>query len=410
MIAEMTREIKNKGPQHQVGTSASYAAVAARGVTAMGIHNAQSVKLPPAPVPREIIIHVKNPQTIQNLRAMNPRNLKTHIDRAIEQSENEHINRIRIMTANQLKSGDLNIRTTTNEETQILRQFTDDWVPHVGNGTAVRNPTYGVLVHGVHTSTMDMERFEYIKHNILPFIPNAGIKYIGWLTKQAPKKAMSSVIIEFTKAEDANKIIDEGLAWDNQLCQCERYERRCRLKQCFQCQKYGHIGTQCKATRACGYCAQEHGTRDCPTRHDQDATRKCVICRGNHEAWSQQCPARIEELARTKAAYEDRPKYHPTVDNRDPVAQGTTREPLRRTRSARNLANQRRTGSSRPGSPQGRGQKRAAPADKENEPPHSSQRPQRTITRTRKLLEHIECDVTADGHDRHMDIDTEEES
>lgn len=28
----------------------------------------------------------------------------------------------------------------------------------------------------------------------------------------------------------------------------ERYERQCRLKQCFNCQKYGHIGTQCKTT------------------------------------------------------------------------------------------------------------------------------------------------------------------
>jgi hypothetical protein len=80
VIAGMTREIKNKGPQHHVGTSASYAAVAVRGVTATGTHNACSVKTPVALVQREIIIHVRDPQTIQNLRAMNPRNLKCHIN------------------------------------------------------------------------------------------------------------------------------------------------------------------------------------------------------------------------------------------------------------------------------------------------------------------------------------------
>jgi hypothetical protein len=37
------------------------------------------------------------------------------------------------------------------------------------------------------------------------------------------------VIIEFTKLEDANKMIDEGLVWQGELFQCEQYERQCRL-------------------------------------------------------------------------------------------------------------------------------------------------------------------------------------
>lgn len=84
---------------------------------------------------------------------------------------------MKIVSSNQLKSGDLSLRTATASETQALRQFADDWVSRVGNGAYVRNPTYGILAHGIRTSTMEMDKFEEIRDNILqdnrPFIPRA---------------------------------------------------------------------------------------------------------------------------------------------------------------------------------------------------------------------------------------------
>ncbi|KAJ6436165.1 restless-like transposase [Purpureocillium lavendulum] len=226
--------------------------------------------------------------------AMNPRNLKAHIDRAIEQSSNEHVNKIKVASSNQLKSGDLSIKTTTSADMEALRQFAEDWEQRIGNGATVRILTYGVLAH-----------------DNKPFIPNAEIKYVGWLTKSSSSKSASSVIVEFAKAEDANRIIDEGLIWQGEVFQCERYDRQCRLRQCFRCHKYGHIGTQCRATTACGYCAQDHPTRECPAKNDDMAPRKCAACRGEHEAWNSQCPTRKQELAKIKDAYKARPKYHP---------------------------------------------------------------------------------------------------
>jgi hypothetical protein len=193
----------------------SYAAVAAQGVLAAGTYNAQSVKMPPVQTLREIIVNIRSPHTIQSLRAMNPRSLKAHVEQAIAQSENEHITNVKTMSTNQLKSGDLSIKSTTNSEMQALRQFTDDWAHHTGNSASVRNPTFGLLVHGVRTITMDTDNFENTRDMILqdnkPFIPTADIKYIGWLTRKASNKRMSSVIIEFTRPEDANKMIDGGL-------------------------------------------------------------------------------------------------------------------------------------------------------------------------------------------------------
>ncbi|KAK1509299.1 hypothetical protein CABS01_16853, partial [Colletotrichum abscissum] len=200
---------------------------------------------------------VQDPITIASIRAMNPRSLKAHVDRAIEQSSNEHIRKLKTVSANQLKSGDLSVKTATTKDMEALRQFAEDWENHIGNGAAVRIPTYGVLAHGIRTSSMNMDRFTEIRDDLLQdnkaFIPRADIKYVGWLTQSASKKTASSVVVELSRAEDANKLIDEGLIWQGQVFQCERYDRQCRLRQCFKCCAYGHIGTQCKATTTCGY-------------------------------------------------------------------------------------------------------------------------------------------------------------
>lgn len=398
----------------------SYAAVAASGTLAASVHNPQNAKHIPVQTQREITLDIRNPSTIETLRAMNPRNLKAHVERAIQQSENEQITSINVMSSNQLKSGDLSIRTTGSSEAQTLRTQAEDWVHRVGAGATVRSPTYGVLAHGIRTSTMDMDRFEEVRKNILndnrPFIPRADIQYIGWLTRKTPTKSASSVIIEFATPEDANKIIDEGLVWQGELFQCGRYERQCRLKQCFNCQKYGHIGTQCKTTTACGYCAQEHSSRDCPSKNERTESRKCAVCHGKHEAWSQQCPARKDELARAKAAYAARPHYHPVpATSATSVQFGGVTGGLRRKRSARDLGSQPETEVPGTTSQAIRGHKRTntgivpgAGTDKENEPPEamSSQRPQRTIHPSRRALEARSSNILSrTSSSQYMDID-----
>ncbi|KAH7190451.1 hypothetical protein DER44DRAFT_634172, partial [Fusarium oxysporum] len=43
-------------------------------------------------------------------------------------------------------------------------------------------------------------------------------------------KSASSVVVEFTRPEDANKVIDEGLIWQGEVFQCELYDRQCRAQ------------------------------------------------------------------------------------------------------------------------------------------------------------------------------------
>jgi hypothetical protein len=410
----MVREMKNTEQHNQPSPLRTYASVAAGNGLATSIHNPlNQLKAPPAQILREIIVNIRNPLTVASLRAMNPRSLKAHVDRAIEQSGNEHIEKIKTASTNQLKSGDLSIKTATASDMEVLRQFAEDWEHRVGNGATVRIPTYGVLVHGIRTSSMDVEQFEETRDNILqenkPFIPNAGIKYIGWLTRTFSTKSASSVIVEFTRPQDANKIIDEGLIWQGEVFQCELYDRSCRLRQCFSCQGYGHIGTQCKAIRKCGYCAQDHGSRECPMKSDRSVPRKCANCQGHHEAWSNQCTDRKEEMAKVKAAYAARPKYHLVPQNNvvanqtNPIVRAHEEPSGRAIREGALSLLPGRTQQSRQGrsrSPTKRGQKRVNPDSNtvhsngvENEITvnRGSQRPQRIITPSRRALEALDA-------------------
>ncbi|EMD60748.1 hypothetical protein COCSADRAFT_97718 [Bipolaris sorokiniana ND90Pr] len=393
---EMAREIKNKAPQQQqTNGPTSYAAAAARGLPLAGTYNTQSRRAPIVQTQREVIVNIRDPLTVQALRAMNPRNLKAHVERAIEQSGNENIVGVKIVSSNQLKSGDLSVKAATSTEVEALRQFADDWAARIGHGASIQIPTYGVLAHGIRTSTMNMDRFEDNRSQILqdnrPFIPQAEIRHIGWLTRDATAKTASTITIEFTRPEDANKIIDEGLVWQG----------------------------ECKAATACGFCAQEHDTRDCPAKSDRTIARKCTLCRGEHEAWSRQCPTRKDEMAKAKMAYDTRPQYHFVPEMRGRNVQPEMPTTILRSRSSQNTAPIQPTQPTRSRSQAQRGQKRTNTGtaidttDQENALPAgmSSQRPQRTIMPSRRALEAISANVQlTQSNTQHMEIDCETEA
>jgi hypothetical protein len=123
--------------------------------------------------------------------------LEAHVERAIEQSGNENLVGVRVMSSNQLKSEDLSIKTAGSNEVEAPQQFADDWVHHIGNRATIRIPTYGVLVRGIRTSTLNMDKFEEDRADLTgqQTVHPAG---------NAPTKTAFTITIEFTKPEDAN--------------------------------------------------------------------------------------------------------------------------------------------------------------------------------------------------------------
>ena len=62
---------------------------------------------------------------------------------------------------------------------------------------------------------------------------------------------------------------------------------------CFKCHKFGHGKDKCRRPNAlCGRCGKEHADQ-----HQCTAAAHCINCKGDHPAFSKQCPKFVEEQA-----------------------------------------------------------------------------------------------------------------
>jgi hypothetical protein len=224
------------------------------------------------------------------------------------------------VAAHQLKSGDIQIFASTTAEAAQLKE-NKGWLPGLGEHAELIVPTYGVIVHGVSTRSINIKDQKATIQQMLAdnytVIPHAGISYVGWLTREATLKRASSIVVEFTDPEMANAIIYAGMVWDGQIHQCQLYDRACRVTQCLRCHHYNHICTQCNASQTCGYCAEQHETKHCKQKGVDGFTPRCAVCKGAHTAWSNACPARKKELGRVEQAKQLRSIYWhvPIKDN-----------------------------------------------------------------------------------------------
>ena len=62
---------------------------------------------------------------------------------------------------------------------------------------------------------------------------------------------------------------------------------------CFKCHKFGHGKDKCRRPNSlCGRCGKEHADQ-----HQCTAAAHCINCKGDHPAFSKQCPKFLEEQA-----------------------------------------------------------------------------------------------------------------
>ena len=250
-----------------------------------------SCKTKPATAPtiqplaeRQVIIKTNKLQSAQSLRADTPERLCTTVNQAISQSNEVEFHHIKVLDTKQLPSGDILLHTATSAQAELIRQHPNtDYLKVFGTCAEVLVPTYGVVVHSIRTKAMDMSNQaalieKFIMHNAT-LHKDLAIKKISWLTPLWQAKTVSSIIIDFTKPESANKVLYGGIRWEHAPHDCYKYHREHRIRQCYRCQKYGHIGPQCNCKNdICGHCAQGHSSKNCPHKDDESYPKKCALC------------------------------------------------------------------------------------------------------------------------------------
>lgn len=130
-------------------------------------------------------------------------------------------------------------------------------------------------------------------------------------------KKMASIIIDFVDMEKADAAIEMKLRWevkDKEVVKSFRGRPQCR-----KCQSYGHLAHKCTAGPRCGYCSENHESRNCKgknngnTNEEGESTHlKCALCTGTHSSLVDRhlCPAKEEEYNRTYKEFLKRGSYY----------------------------------------------------------------------------------------------------
>ncbi len=93
------------------------------------------------------------------------------------------------------------------------------------------------------------------------------------------KQEYASLIIKFAIAKITNRLIKNDLFDDYSHRACKYFEKKCRIKQYFHCQKYEQISKTCRNNIKCELCAHEHFFDECKAINNH---KKCVNCDEKH--------------------------------------------------------------------------------------------------------------------------------
>lgn len=92
----------------------------------------------------------------------------------------------------------------------------------------------------------------------------------------------------------AISILSNGITLCGAVLKGEKAWTTPKITRCYRCQEVDHTQHDCKKTRKCGKCAEEHNTENCPTT---DKTEwRCANCNGTHGVWYHGCPCNIDHI------------------------------------------------------------------------------------------------------------------
>ncbi len=158
--------------------------------------------------------------------------------------------------------------------------------------------TFEIMIHEVKITSINTQNQQKTITHIIrqnaSMHSNLKIARVIW-SKRAKinfNKEYSSLIMKIYSAATTNCLIQEELFDEYSHRTCKYFDKDCKLKQCFNCQRYKHINRSCKYNRRCAICANFHSESICNISIEK---RKCVNCERNHFVWSFQCKIKVDE-------------------------------------------------------------------------------------------------------------------
>lgn len=161
-----------------------------------GLHTTKTQSTVTAYKDRVVTVKLKDQGIAQRYRAHSAAWTRQQVETSIR--GNAATKQVKVVAAHQLKSGDIQIFTSTTAEAAQLKQ-NKGWIKGLGERAELVLPTYGVIAHGIPTNSINIKDRDATIQQVLAdnytVVPDAEISYVGWLTKEATLKHASSIVV-----------------------------------------------------------------------------------------------------------------------------------------------------------------------------------------------------------------------
>jgi hypothetical protein len=176
---------------------------------------------------------------------------------------------------------------TRSEKIKNRLTINNSLLKHVTSSTYVVFKIFDVLAHDVRVvdvQTKNQQKIiKLIKKQNEILHSSLKITRMTWFKSVVnSEKKLSSFIVEIYSVEQTNRLIKDDLLHEYTQIICELFVNNCRIKQCFNCQRYEHIDKICRYEKRCSICFESYNDFACKVSIDK---RKCINCENNHSIW-----------------------------------------------------------------------------------------------------------------------------
>ena len=306
-IKELQSAVKAIKPSHQLNArvaTPSWANIAALRPTNPNIQRAGE----PTPMRkgREILVRIDDQKEVQSMQTKSPAQILQEIERRTPTQ------RAQIASIRRLPSGDVALHAVSIEARRQLEKK-PLWANGIAQSSRVLRRRFAVLAHGIRTTLNTQDQSAAIaslQEENKGLHEGLEILRVAWPKKVTESnKSHSSLIIEVASEEMANRLIDYGIIESYGEHDCEYFEKGCRVLQCFNCFKFGHVARSCKNKPFCHKCGGDHTPDTCITQPERMC---CASCKeGNHKPWMMVCPRWKKEKEAASERFKNRPYRYP---------------------------------------------------------------------------------------------------
>ena len=204
----------------------------------------------------------------------------------------QHHPSLRISKVKALKKGDLLVVGDSPQDALIL-QSEPKMKAALGKNVRVSLPkAYQIakqtnkclVVKGVPTDIIDDNFKEFLDLN-----------KISYAKAERYKSKKNGRVLPMFQLKISDPAEAEALLSQNLMCnvtgivyKVEEFRQPVSVRQCFNCQCFGHSAQNCKSKQKCVICGENHSHKGCPKKEAKQP--KCANCAGPHVASYKGCP------------------------------------------------------------------------------------------------------------------------